>query len=270
MVAQFAQDPVTGAGGRERAPVVVQDRHERRRAARAARPCAGAGRCRAAGRPRPAASRSCPRSGARSVRRRRGRRPRRGAGGTGPRWRAGRGSAPAADRRAPARRSPSRPPGSGRRRGRRCRRRRARELSWPVPLGEKRTMPGHGPTAPGLGGRAEVPAVRVLAWPLPVRPGWTRRPTRWPASRPRPRTGRPSPPRPGPASPVPSSPRPGSTSSSATCRSAAALGSRWSARHRGPRRTRPGGRSWGGRARCSTCCSPRPGWRARRPPSSTW
>ena len=54
--------------------------------------------------------------------------------------------------------------------------------------------------------------------------------------------------------------RPGSTSSSATCRSAGRAAGR--ARRGGARarpRTRPAGRSSGGPARCSTCCSARPG-----------
>ena len=120
---------------------------------------------------------------------RRGRRPRRDAGGDRSRWRAGRESAPACRPTRPARRG-------------RCRHavraageegdvvdvERSGAVMAAVPSGGSRAVDG--PTGRGSAKGPDAPAVRVRGWPPPVRPGSTPRPRRWPASPPRPPTGR--------------------------------------------------------------------------------
>ena len=191
------------AAARLRSPSRPADDRRRSGAARrgahgrAARPAAAGARSRAAGRRRAPASGSCRPSG--------GRRPDRVEDGGLDRVAArevDRGELPGAVHPhppglAPARRGPRRRPGPGRRRGRRCRRGRGRRaLRSHGRLPSVRRRPRRAETVPPAGRPAKEPRAPSLgfgAWPPPVRPGWTPRRRRWPASPPPRRTGRRSP-----------------------------------------------------------------------------
>ena len=212
------------------ASLVVAAGEDRRRSGAARRRCttaeqaqprAGGARCRAVGRRRPAASGSCRPSGARSVRWRRGRRPRRGAGATGRPWRAARAVDPHPaglhQRDEGGVDDPVRAAGEDRR----CRRGRARravchdrlpsvrEADFAV---RKRSHPPERPAKePG------TPSLGCVRGRSPSAPAGRLRRRGGPHRRRRTGLGRPSPRPPAPASPAPSSPRSASTSWSATC-----------------------------------------------------